>query len=68
MIALLGAELNRLRSRRITLVTLLVVVLGAGLFQFAVNSAVTPPSGAEVAQGRAQYEEALRDYEQNKDQ
>ncbi len=68
MIALLGAELNRLRSRRITLVTLLVVVLAAGLFQFAVNSAVTPPSATELAQGRAQYEEALRDYEQNRDQ
>src|SRR3712207_1518533 len=68
MMGLLAAELNRLRSRRITLATALVVLLCAGLFQLGVNAAVSPPSVAEVAQGRAQYEEALREYERNKEQ
>jgi ABC-2 type transport system permease protein len=68
MISLVLAELNRLRSRRLTVITVLAVVLAAGLFQLAVNSAVSPPSTAELAAGQEQYQSDLREYEQNAEQ
>lgn len=68
MIALVAAELNRLRSRRITLVTLLGVLLAVGLFQLAVNSAVSPPSAEETAAAQAQYQSDLREFEQNSEE
>jgi ABC-2 type transport system permease protein len=68
MISLVRAELHRLRSRRLTLVMLLAVVLAAGLFQLAVNAAVTPPGAAELAAAQAQYERDLRDFEQHRDE
>jgi ABC-2 type transport system permease protein len=58
---LIIAELDRLRSRRITLVALVVVVLAVGAFQFAVRPLVSPPSAEELAQARNSY---THDHEQ----
>jgi ABC-2 type transport system permease protein len=65
MIRLLGAEINRLRSRRFTLITLLAVVLILSIFQLQVNSAVSPPSAEAVAANQAQYERDLKEWEQH---
>ena len=65
MIRLVLAELGRLRSRRMTLVTAIVVLGVLALFQLLVNSEVTPPSPADVAQQQQYYDEAHRDWEQN---
>ncbi|HZA30989.1 MAG TPA: hypothetical protein VE462_05685 [Propionibacteriaceae bacterium] len=65
MIRLLGAEINRLRSRRFTLITLLAVVMILSIFQLQVNSAVSPPSAEAVAANQAQYERDLKEWEQH---
>ena len=65
MIRLLWAELNRLRSRRFTLIALLAVFLALAAFQLVVNDEVTPPSAAEQARYQALYEEAHRDWVAN---
>lgn len=61
----LRAETRRLLSRRITLVALLVLFGMVALFQLEVNSSLTPPSAAELAQNRADYQESQRDWEAN---
>lgn len=68
MIRLTLAEINRLRSRRLTLVALLVVLLGVIGFQLVVNVAVTPPSSSEAAQAQENYERDLKEYEENRAQ
>ncbi|MGI8459190.1 MAG: ABC transporter permease subunit [Propionibacteriaceae bacterium] len=65
MIRLIGAELHRLRARRMTMVTAIVLVLGLGLFQVAVNFAVAPPSAAAVAENQRYYQDAVKDWEAN---
>ena len=65
MIRLIGAEINRLRSRRFTLITLLAVVMILSVFQLQVDSAVSPPSAAEVAANQAQYERDLKEWEEH---
>lgn len=65
MIRLLRAELLRIRSRRLTLVAAIVLLAAVALFQVAVNEAVTPPEGAEVAAGQREYQEARQDWESN---
>jgi ABC-2 type transport system permease protein len=65
MIRLLGAEVNRLRSRRFTFITLLAVVMILSIFQLQVNSAVSPPSAEAVAANQAQYERDLKEWEQH---
>ena len=65
MIRLIGAEINRLRSRRFTLITLLAVMMILSIFQLQVNSAVSPPSAAEVAANQAQYERDLKEWEEH---
>ncbi len=55
---LLAAELNRLLSRRFTVIALLLVIAAVGAFQLAVNSALRPPTAAEQAAGQAQLAEA----------
>ena len=65
---LVAAELNRLRSRRFTLVALTAILLGLAAFQLAVNAAVTPPSAAEVATARTQYERDLREYQTHQEE
>ncbi|MCW2811132.1 MAG: transporter permease [Friedmanniella sp.] len=59
---LVRAELNRLRSRRLTLVMAVVALLGVALFQLAVNDALQPPSPADVASAQAAYERDLEAY------
>ena len=65
MIRLIGAEINRLRSRRFTLITLLAVLMILSIFQLQVDSDVRPPSAAEVAANSAQYERDLKEWEQH---
>lgn len=57
MMRLFVAELRRLLARRITLITAIVLLAAVGLFQFAVNEAVTPPTAAEVAQAQQEAQE-----------
>lgn len=60
---LLLAELNRLRSRRLTWVAVAVIALAVGLLQIAVFVSVKPLSASELAEGRAQYQAAQQDYQ-----
>ena len=67
MSRLLLAELNRLRSRRLTWVALILVALALALLQVAVYQSVKPLTSAEIAEGKSQFEQAQVDYEQNKE-
>ena len=67
MIRLIGAELRRLASRRMTLVTGIVLLLAVGLFQLLVVQEASPPSAAEVAEQRQFFEQAHDDWERNHD-
>ncbi len=68
MIALLRAELLRIRSRRLTWVALGLVALIILATQIAVFTSVRPLTAAEQSQAQVAYSEALQDYEQNKEQ
>jgi ABC-2 type transport system permease protein len=61
------AELGRLRSRRVALVTALVLVGVIGLFQIVVNDLASPPGAEERAAGQAAYEESLRSWQDERD-
>jgi ABC-2 type transport system permease protein len=61
----LQAEALRLRSRRLTLVALLLLLGLIALFQLEVNSQIAPPSAAEQAQNQAGYEQDVQDWEAN---
>ena len=61
---LVGAELARLRSRRLTLAAALLVLAAVGLFQLAVDAEVSPPSAADVTEQRQYYEQAHTEWEQ----
>jgi ABC-2 type transport system permease protein len=65
MLQLVRAETNRLLSRRFTLLALVAVLLAVGAFQIAVNDTLHPPTAADQASSQAQYEEALRFWEEN---
>jgi ABC-2 type transport system permease protein len=65
MTRLIGAEINRLRSRRFTIITLLAVLMILSIFQLQVNADVKPPSAAEVSANQAQYERDLQEWEQH---
>lgn len=56
------AELTRLRSRRIVILAVLIVVLLAGLYQVSVGFSVKQPSADDLAQAQAQYQSDLNDY------
>ena len=60
---LVGAELRRLTSRRMTLITAIVLLVAVGLFQLVVNSAVSPPSAAALAQQQQSYQQARQEWE-----
>ncbi len=63
LLRLIRAELRRLVSRRLTVITALVLLAGVGLFQLAVNSAVSPPSAEFVAQQQQSYQQARQEWE-----
>jgi ABC-2 type transport system permease protein len=65
MTRLLRAEINRLRSRRFTLIMLLGVLLVLAIFQLQVNAEVKPPSAELVAANQAQLERDLREWEEH---
>jgi ABC-2 type transport system permease protein len=68
MIRLVRAELLRIRSRRLTWVALGAVLVVILLTQLAVFSSVRPLTAGELEQSRSAFEEAQRDYAQNKAQ
>jgi ABC-2 type transport system permease protein len=68
VIRLVGAELNRLLSRRLTLILTLAVIAIVGVFQLAVVQSVTPPSPAEVAAARQGFEDYRKDWQANHDE
>ncbi|HET9650061.1 MAG TPA: hypothetical protein VFP34_17785 [Microlunatus sp.] len=68
MIRLIGAELNRLASRRLSLVLAAAVVVVVALFQVAVAQAVAPPSAAQVAVARQGFEQDRQQWQQNHEQ
>jgi ABC-2 type transport system permease protein len=68
MTRLVGAELRRLASRRMTWVAVLLLLLGVGLFQLAVNDQVAPPSAAEVTQNQQFLDQARQDWQANHQQ
>lgn len=63
MTNLLRAELNRLRSRRLALAALLIVLVAMVGLLILVNDTVTPPPPAEQASAQAEYERANRGWE-----
>jgi ABC-2 type transport system permease protein len=65
MIRLVGAEVNRLLSRRLTLILTLAVLAVVALFQIAVVQGVTPPSAEQVAAARQGYEQDRKDWQEN---
>lgn len=60
------AELNRLRSRRLTLVAVILVGLAFVGMQIIVYETVRPLSAGEIAQSKADYEQAKQDYQQHR--
>jgi ABC-2 type transport system permease protein len=68
MTRLVGAELRRLASRRMSWVAVLLLLLGVGLFQLAVNDQVAPPSAAEVAQNQQYLDDARQQWQANHEQ
>jgi ABC-2 type transport system permease protein len=68
MIALVRAELLRLRSRKLTWIALGCVLLVILLTQVAVYYSVRPLSDSERAQAQTNYQQAKADYEQHKDE
>jgi len=65
---LLVAELNRLRSRRLTWVAMVLVVVAVGLLQFAVYASVRPATPQELAEGQQVYQQSVQDYNEHKDE
>jgi ABC-2 type transport system permease protein len=63
---LLVAELNRLRSRRLTWVALVLVLLTIVLLQLAVFFSVRPLTPAELAEGKVQFAQAQKEYQDNR--
>lgn len=61
----LRAESRRLLSRRITLVAVLLLLGMIVLFQLQVNSLVTPPTAAEIAQNQREYDDYVRDWDEH---
>ena len=66
MIRLIAAEISRLRSRRFAIVAAIVVLLGLGSFQIAVNAQIRPPTGEQLAAAQRTYEEERRLWEANR--
>jgi ABC-2 type transport system permease protein len=56
VIRLVGAELTRLRSRRLSIVAVIVALAAVALFQIAIHSEVAPSAAAQ-AQGQQAYEQ-----------
>lgn len=68
MTRLILAELNRLRGRRLTWVTGVLLLLALAALQLTVYPSVRPLSQSEVTQSRMDYEQAKREYDQNPSQ
>ena len=62
MIRLVGAELTRLRSRRVSIVAVVVVLAAVALFQIVIHSEVAPSAKAQASAQRA-YEAAQRTWQ-----
>ena len=62
MIRLVGAELTRLRSRRVTIVAVIVVLAAVALFQIVIHSEVAPSAEAQARASQA-YEQAQQGWQ-----
>lgn len=58
------AELERLRSRRVSLVAGLVLLVAVGLYQIAVDDEVRPPTASEVSEQQRYFDQAHQEWEQ----
>ncbi|QGN33374.1 ABC transporter permease subunit [Microlunatus sp. Gsoil 973] len=67
MINLALAELDRLRSRRVVLVWMIVLLVALAGFQVIAGFSVKQPSQQEIAAARQQFQQARHDYDQNHD-
>ena len=56
MIRLIAVEIPRLFSRRFTVVTLIVILVGLGAFQLEVAQLIAPRSSAELAAAQQDFE------------
>ncbi len=65
MIRLLKAEFTRVRARKIAWLTPLFALLGLTLISVGAGFLATPPSDAEVEQGKRAYKEFHDDWEKN---
>jgi ABC-2 type transport system permease protein len=59
---LIWAEINRLLSRRLTGIAMIVILLGIGGYQLVVNDALSPPSSEERAAAERSYQQAHQDW------
>lgn len=64
VLRLIGAELRRLTSRRMAVITAIVLLVAVGLFQLAVNAAVSPPSADALTQQQQSFQQARQQWEQ----
>jgi ABC-2 type transport system permease protein len=62
------AELTRLRSRRLSWIAMVLVLVAVGLLQLAVHSAVRPNTPAEIADAQRYYQQELKDYRAHADE
>lgn len=62
VVRLVGAELSRLRSRRVTLAAALVVLVAVALFQVLIHSEVAPSAAAQASAQQA-YVEAQQSWQ-----
>jgi ABC-2 type transport system permease protein len=62
VIRLVGAELTRLRSRRLSIVAVVVALAAVALFQIAIHSEVAPSAAAQ-ASARQAYEQDQKDWQ-----
>lgn len=66
MIRLVLAELHRLRSRRLTWIACVLLVLALGGLQVALYQSVQPLSQSEISQAQAEYQQAKQEYDQGR--
>jgi ABC-2 type transport system permease protein len=68
VINLARAELGRLRSRRVFVLGLIILLVSLAGFLVIVGFSVRQPSQAAIDDARVQYQQARQDYQQNKHQ
>jgi ABC-2 type transport system permease protein len=65
---LIWAEINRLLSRRLTGIAMILILLGVAGYQLVINDALSPPSGEERAAAERSYQQAHEDWAAGREQ